>query len=154
MNGHQSSQSAYFPLASQYSGDNYVIEYAPRAGQITQDNSSANGSMDAGAVIQVFDVYAKAGQPITLQVAPSGVDVGAAIFDPGAGAHQSLGEAAASADSGGAGQSETIVYTPAQSGWIGLAIWKNDGNSGSIALSSSGAGTPPNNNIYLPLVVR
>jgi hypothetical protein len=153
MDGRQSDQTAYFPMAAQYAGDNYAIEYAPRSGQITQDNSGADGSVDSQTVVRVFDVYGVAGQPITLQVAPSGVDVGAAVFEPGAGAHQSLSAAAASADNGGAGQAETIVYTPDQNGWIGLVVWKNDDNPGGIAISSSGAGRPPNL-IYLPLVGR
>jgi hypothetical protein len=155
MDGYQLGPAAYFPYVHHYSGYTYYdIEYAPRADRITLEHSYANQSLAAESVARMFDVYALAGQSLTVQVAPGISDVGLALFDPANGAHQALNNAVMLADSGGAGQGESLSYFPAQDGWLGLLVWKKDGAADDFSLSAIGAGSPPKHTIFLPLVVH
>lgn len=152
LDGRQSSLVASFLSATQYAGDNYVVEYAPLSAQITQDNHVSNHSLDSESVLRTFEIYGQAGQQLSIQLAPGAADVGVALFDGGSGAHQSLAQAQAWADTGGAGQAESLVYVPAQNGWYGLVVWKNDANADSVQLSVDGAGGL--HSVYLPSVIR
>ena len=58
----------------------------------------------------------------------------------------------AAADFSGADQEETVVYTPAEDGWLGLLVWKNDENSATVSVGSEGAGQPVQQ-VFLPLIL-
>jgi hypothetical protein len=153
MDGHQAGKTAYFPFAQQYGGDYYTVEYAASSGQITEDNDSSDQSMDVESVARMFDLYALAGQQLSVQVSPGVSDLGLALFAPAGGAHQGLNQAAASANAGGPAQTESLVYVPAETGWYGLLVWKNDENADSIHLEVEGAGLAVHR-VYLPLILR
>jgi hypothetical protein len=46
-----------------------------------------------------------------------------------------------------------VSYVPAQTGWYGVLVWKNDENADNIHLDVQGAGTLTRR-VYLPLVLR
>ena len=153
MNGYQSGLAAYFPYVQHFSGDTfYSIEYAPRAAKITEDDNWSNQDLEAESVARMFDVYALAGQPLNIQVAPDVSDLAMALFDANSGVYQALANAVVQADTGGAGQYESLTYVPAHDGWYGLLVWKKDDSADSFSLLASGAGDPPIYTIFLPLV--
>lgn len=156
MDGRQAAHDAYYPYISYFNGSaapRYVVEYGAGAGQITRDNPTLNLNMDAEAVIKVFEIAAQAGQTLDIQVGPSGIDLGMALFDPGLGAHQCLADAVNLSDSGGQGQPEVLSYNPPSTGWYALVVWKNDENAGTAQVEVVGA-AQIDYAIFIPLVLK
>jgi hypothetical protein len=154
IDGYHSSMPGSYPYAYHVSGDTYhVIEYAPRSIQLSQSNGQYAEYVASEMVLRVVEVAVVAGQPLTLQLAPSGVDMGMALFSSTAGEVQNLNNALASSDSGTTGQVEQISFTPSQTGWLSLVVYKNDFDPGSFTLSATGMG---GNTLffYLPFAAR
>jgi hypothetical protein len=158
IDGNRRAAGDYYPRVYQFSGTgNYTAEY--HEGSTILDAGSAFITMNTNDVVTTRDSFQTAGVPVYVRVVPSNGTQDAELFlmgdDPAVSSTWVRGRssAVASATVTGAGQAESLVYTPAFTEYYGLVVVNKAGSgtytvyvdqsapTGSVSINGGAAAT-------------
>jgi hypothetical protein len=144
-----------YPKVVWYSGSgNYQIEFAPWSEDLGEGTYGPY-TMNPSNVLRTWDFQGTAGTTYRFTVQPTSgnADLGVALYAPSsAGGYDYMGRgnAVASADSAGAGGTETMVYTVGSDVWYGLVVW----NNGATSSTQFTITIRKTRSVYVPLITK
>jgi hypothetical protein len=145
-----------YPKVVKFSGSgNYQIEFAPWTEDLDREDTYGPYTMDPSSVLRTWDFQGTAGTTYRFTVQPTSgnADLGVALYAPSpAGGYDYMGrgDAVASADSAGAGGTETMVYTVGSDVWYGLVVW----NNGATSSTQFTITIRKTQSVYMPLITK
>ncbi len=145
-----------YPKVVKYSGSgDYQIEFAPWTEDLDEERTYGPYTMNPGSVLRTWGFWGSAGETYKLTVQPisGNADLGIALYAPSsAGGYDYMGrgDAVASADSAGAGGTETMTCTVGSDVYHGLVVWSN----GSTSSTQFTITIEKIKSVYMPLITK
>ena len=136
-----SREGMHYPKAVRYGGSgSYTIEWESGQDALTIPGTTNAIFWGSTTVVKVWDVSMAVGThcTFTLNMVSGTADMGIALFrSDGSPYYAGRTAAAASADSHGSGQGETLSYTAPATDWYGVVVWSNNAAGASFTIQTS-----------------